>query len=111
MCPSPRRRAGGRATRIKESASVADGEAKDPTGPADVPAGGSQEAFLSRWSRLKEEARHAPPEVAPQKIREPSETAPELPPVDSLTIDSDYRAFFHPKVGEDVRRAALKNLF
>ena len=26
-------------------------------------------------------------------------------------FDSDYRAFFHPKVGEDVRRAALKKLF
>jgi hypothetical protein len=34
-----------------------------------------------------------------------------LPPLEQLTIDSDYRAFFHPKVGEDVRRAALKKLF
>jgi hypothetical protein len=34
-----------------------------------------------------------------------------LPPADKLTFDSDYRAFFHPKVDEDVRRAALKKLF
>ncbi len=36
---------------------------------------------------------------------------PELPPVEKLTFDSDYRAFFHPKVSEDTRRAALKKLF
>jgi len=34
-----------------------------------------------------------------------------LPPLDTLTPESDYRAFFHPKVDEDVRRAALKKLF
>jgi Protein of unknown function (DUF3306) len=90
---------------------VADGEARNPTVPTDVPAGGNQEAFLSRWSRRKDEARRAPPEPAPQKGLDPKETAPELPPLDSLTIDSDYRSFFHPKVDEDVRRAALKKLF
>ena len=42
---------------------------------------------------------------------DPKAPAPDLPPVDKLTIESDYRAFFHPKVGEDVRRAALKKLF
>jgi hypothetical protein len=34
-----------------------------------------------------------------------------LPPVDELTIDSDFSGFFHPKVGEDVRRNALRKLF
>ena len=34
-----------------------------------------------------------------------------MPPLDKLTPESDYRAFFHPKVNEDVRRAALKKLF
>ena len=71
---------------------------------------GTGEDFVSRWSRLKQEARQSPPQP-PAKEVDPKASAPDLPPVDQLTIDSDYRAFFHPKVGEDVRRAALKKLF
>ncbi|HEV7392405.1 MAG TPA: DUF3306 domain-containing protein, partial [Burkholderiales bacterium] len=41
----------------------------------------------------------------------PDEALPELPSLDKLTFDSDYKAFFHPKVDEDVRRAALRKLF
>jgi hypothetical protein len=70
----------------------------------------STEDFVSRWSRKKAEARQAPPQ-APAREVDPKTPAPELPPIDKLTIDSDYRDFFHPKVGEDVRRAALKKLF
>jgi hypothetical protein len=72
--------------------------------------GEKNEEFLSRWSRLKQEARQSPPQP-PAREADPKAPAPELPPIDRLTIDSDYRAFFHPKVGEDVRRAALKKLF
>ena len=68
-----------------------------------------KEAFASRWSRLKQEARQAPPPA--EMTVDPKAPAPELPPVDKLTIDSDYRAFFHPKVDEGVRRTALKKLF
>lgn len=84
--------------------------------------------FLRRWSRLKTEARdneartNMEPDGAP---RTPSEPQPEgaqerdamqaqrpiVPPVDTLDIDSDYRPFFHPKIEEGVRRAALKKLF
>ena len=67
------------------------------------------EAFLSRWSRRKEEARETPPPVKQEPDAKAS--APELPPIESLTPESDYRAFFQPKVNEDVRRAALKKLF
>jgi hypothetical protein len=71
-----------------------------------------QEQFLARWSRLKQEAQdHPPQEKAPDKAVDPKAPAPELPPLDKLTLDSDYRAFFHPKVDEDLRRAALKKLF
>jgi len=71
-----------------------------------------QEQFLARWSRLKQEAQDQPPqEKAPEKAVDPKAPPPALPPVDKLTFDSDYRAFFHPKVDEDVRRAALKKLF
>jgi hypothetical protein len=73
----------------------------------------NKEAFLERWSRMKQEAKEAPPpQKPPEKAAvDPKAPPPELPPVDKLTIDSDFRAFFHPKVGEDVRRAALKKLF
>lgn len=70
-----------------------------------------KEVFLERWSRLKQDAQDAPPQKAPEPAADPKAPPPELPPVDKLTIDSDFRGFFHPKVGEDVRRAALKKLF
>jgi hypothetical protein len=74
-----------------------------------------REPFLDRWSRRKAEARS---EVEAQKPagKAPApgavEQAPaELPPVEKLNFDSDYRSFFHPKVSEETRRAALKKLF
>ncbi len=67
------------------------------------------EPFLSRWARKKEEAREAPPPA--KQGADPKAPSPELPPVESLTPDSDYRAFFNPKVDEGMRRAALKKLF
>jgi len=73
----------------------------------------SNETFLARWTRLKKEAREQPaekPQPMPEAV-DPKAPAPELPPLDELTFDSDYRAFFHPKVDEDMRRAALKKLF
>jgi hypothetical protein len=70
------------------------------------------EGFLGRWSRLKTEAREEPPvpPEPPQRVAEPQEP-PELPPLEKLTFDSDFKGFFHPKVDEDVRRAALRKLF
>jgi len=66
-----------------------------------------KEAFLSRWSRLKQEqAAHEP---LPQKAEEAP--APVLPPVDTLTPASDFAPFMHPKVGDALRRVALKKLF
>jgi hypothetical protein len=71
-----------------------------------------EEPFLNRWSRLKRETQEQPAqEKAPEPAVDPKAPPPELPPLDTLTPDSDYRAFFHPKVDEDVRRAALKKLF
>ena len=65
--------------------------------------------FLSRWSRLKREAREQPP--AAQPVVDAAAPVPDLPPVDELTMESDFSGFMHPKVGEDLRRAALKKLF
>jgi hypothetical protein len=78
--------------------------------PDEPVAGESREDFASRWSRLKQEARESPAQPPAREV-DPKSPAPELSPIEKLTIDSDYRAFFHPKVGEDVRRAALKKLF
>jgi hypothetical protein len=75
------------------------------------PVGHEPEPFLARWSRRKEEARREAPESIPEKAADPKAPPPELPPLDKLTIESDYRGFFHPKVSEDMRRAALKKLF
>jgi len=61
-----------------------------------------KEAFLSRWSRLKQE---------PPAEKTPESPAPVLPPVDQLTQESDFRGFMHPKVEDALRRVALKKLF
>ncbi len=60
--------------------------------------------FLRRWSKRKREAKA----VAPQKAVEAQPV--ELPPVDSLTFDSDFSAFLKANVEESVKRAALKKL-
>lgn len=66
------------------------------------------EAFLERWSRLKRQAESA---AAPAPAKDPSPSAPELPPLEKLSFDSDFRGFLHGKVEEQLRRAALKKLF
>lgn len=72
------------------------------------------EKFLSRWARLKQGAREkdktqqAPP-VAPSA--QANAGPPELPPIEELRFDSDFRGFLHPKIDENLRRAALKRLF
>jgi hypothetical protein len=69
-----------------------------------------KEPFLSRWSRRKLEDTRAPePAALPAR---PTEAAPpELPPIDQLSFDSNYKDFLHPKVDEGLRRQALKKLF
>lgn len=73
------------------------------------------EPFLDRWSRLKdqarEESRQAPEDAQDEKAGKDAKAPPELPPVEKLTPDSDFRPFLDPKVDEDTRRAALKKLF
>lgn len=66
-----------------------------------------KEAFLSRWSRLKREQARVEP-LPEEKKQAP---APALPPVESLTPQSDFAPFMQPKVGAALRRVALKKLF
>lgn len=85
------------------------------TGSDDKTLRQEREPFLDRWSRRKTVARseageQKPGEQAPTQAAG-AQAPPELPAVEKLDFDSDYRAFFHPKVSEDTRRAALKRLF
>ncbi|MDH4173501.1 MAG: DUF3306 domain-containing protein [Betaproteobacteria bacterium] len=65
------------------------------------------EDFLRRWSRRKLDAPAKAPAAAPAVPAE----APPLPSPESLTFESDFRAFMQSKVAEGVKRAALKKLF
>jgi hypothetical protein len=98
--------------------------------PADTP---TRDGFsLRRWSRRKldatraSEAADAASPLAPPAATSASipisttsgapaaptpEVAPALPPVESLTIDSDFAAFLQPHVDESLKRQALKKLF
>jgi uncharacterized protein DUF3306 len=69
-----------------------------------------KEPFLARWSRLKREA-PASPKDAPAAKDDAAAAAPIVPPVESLTPESDFAPFMHPKVGDELRRTALKKLF
>jgi len=65
------------------------------------------EKFLSRWARLKQQTRDEP-------AAKPADAAgppPELPPLETLDINSDFKGFLHPKVDAKLRQAALKKLF
>lgn len=91
--------------------------------------------FLSRWSRLKRESSQAetrepapPPSadagaVAPtdagsataptleEQLAAARAQAPELPPIESVSLASDFTPFMQRKVPEVLRRQALKALF
>jgi len=68
--------------------------------------------FLRRWSRLKRESAAAGAvKKAGTETVTATETSVPLPPLDSLTFESDFKAFMHAKIEEGVKRAALKKLF
>lgn len=89
----------------------------------------SDDPFLSRWSRLKKASKAAPgsdiapPTPAPPAVPvaapvpaaaatpEAERDAAPLPPLESLTPESDFSPFMRAKVEESVKRQALKTLF
>ncbi|MFS2009605.1 DUF3306 domain-containing protein [Azospirillum sp. CT11-132] len=94
----------------------------------------SDEAFLSRWSRLKRTAvkpEPAPVEVPPveetaelpvavtedipvdsaQPDAEPEDPLKDLPPIEELTSESDFTPFLRAEVPEDLHRQALRKLW
>lgn len=79
--------------------------------------------FLRRWSRRKlqasEEQQPAPQPSPPQgqtggeaaEGAEPALTDADMPPLESITEDSDVSGFLSPQVSEELRRLALRRLF
>ncbi len=77
-------------------------ERQDPA-PAPVPAPDAAVAQARAASRPGNALAGEIPDAAP--------TGAQLPPIDSLTIDSDFTPFFQPQVDDATKRAALKQLF
>ncbi|PSC04257.1 hypothetical protein SLNSH_14790 [Alsobacter soli] len=90
------------------------GDERPPRGP---------EPFLSRWSRrkrgeatAKDDApeEYASPSPAPPSepdLGEQAQDAPQLPPIETLTAESDFSAFLHPAVSAALKTAALRRLW
>ncbi len=82
-----------------------------------------QEGPLSRWSRLKGQARHTeqgsidrntPDHAHARPVDPPAERHPtdaDMPPIESLNEHSDYSGFLSPEVSDELRRLALRKLF
>ena len=81
----------------------------------------TDEHFLSRWSRRKTLAKTQPAEASapvaaplpPPPVPQPEAPVavePPLPPVESLTLESDFTPFMRPGVDEALKRRALKTL-
>jgi Protein of unknown function (DUF3306) len=91
----------------------------------------AEKPFLKRWSQRKLAASRgpapasgiaAPTAANPPSVAEPAARAsapaavdpaaqPALPPVESLSFDSDFTAFLQPQVDESLKRQALRKLF
>jgi hypothetical protein len=70
-----------------------------------------KEAFLDRWSRLKQRQETEQPALPAEKTGDRDAPAVALPPIEELGPDSDFKPFMDPKVDLGTRRAALKKLF
>ena len=84
----------------------------------------SQESFLGRWSRLKQDPDapqsadqegltevSAEPDSDEQAADLPALTDADMPAIETLDEASDYTGFWSEKVSEGLRRKALRKLF
>jgi hypothetical protein len=79
------------------------------------------DGFLTRWSRRKQEARHeelsvpeealAPADPQDAVEAEPETPQPELPPVESITAETDISVFLAKGVADSIRNAALRRMW
>ncbi len=75
--------------------------------------------FLSAWEKRKQEVlleKNAPDEQQQLVTEDKSDanvllTDDDMPPIETLTDDSDYTGFLSPEVSEPLRKAALRKLF
>ncbi|MGB0748822.1 MAG: DUF3306 domain-containing protein [Magnetospiraceae bacterium] len=74
----------------------------------------NDDAFLTRWSRLKKEQSAEPVKAVEAEAPAPPIDAPpppDLPDPETLTADSDFSAFLKEGVPEAVQRKALRMLW
>lgn len=72
------------------------------------------DSFLNRWSRRKREARREEPRTIGPELpaeAEPEPPVPELPPVESITAETDISVFLAKGVADSVRNAALRRMW
>lgn len=76
----------------------------------------SDEEFLARWSRRKQEVLEQPAQLdlaAGEKAEQqpPALTDEDMPPLETLHQDSDFSGFMSPQVSEGLRKLALRKMF
>ncbi len=74
------------------------------------------QGFLARWSQRKRAQQGRKPEAPPSAAAAAASHAGEdpladLPPLETLGKDSDFRPFMRPGVPEELRKAALRKLW
>ena len=78
------------------------------------------ESRLSRWSRRKlasgaVQSEQGTPDAAIDMAAEIDDLPPladeDMPPLETLTEESDYTGFLSPKVSDELRKLALRKLF
>lgn len=99
------------AVKREERSGTAQAEAvpdQAPASQAGAPAPRAAPAVAAREIDAERSVADAAPAVARETAVQPSAAA--LPPLDSLTFESDFTAFMQPGVDENVRRKALRAL-
>jgi hypothetical protein len=76
----------------------------------------ANEGFGSRWSRRKLDAQKQHQDLSSEPQTDTSGDIPvltdaDMPPIESLTEDSDYSGFLSPEVSDELRKQALRKLF
>ena len=74
------------------------------------------EGLFQRWSQRKQDVKQAETQELPIEQTEPEDPAlvltdEDMPPVESLSDDSDFSGFLSPNVSEELRKVALRKLF
>lgn len=96
------------ATREARAAAVEQAAPVEPRERHDDPSRDASAPPIATATPLASDRSHAAAQIAPRG--DSPGVASDLPPIDSLTIDSDFSAFMQPGVDESLRRSALRKL-